>query len=326
MTDTASVRRIPMGSTMKNPALHKKSFSARCREDFARNRTLYIIFIPVFLYYAIFCYKPMYGAIIAFKNFVPSKGIIGSDWVGFRHFESFFQSAYFLRILKNTLVISINSIIFGFPAPIILALMINELKSKRFSKVVQTISYLPHFISLVVICALIKDFTADTGIINDIIAFFGGERVTMLNQPKYFVPVYVVSEIWQEVGWGSIIYIAALAGIDQELYEAADIDGAGKIKQLLNITIPSIIPTIMIMLILKLGNIMNIGYEKVLLLYSPAVYETSDIISTYVYRKGILDANYSFSTAVGLFNSVINFAFLLGANKLSNISCGTGLW
>ena len=315
-----------MGSTMKNPALHKKSFSARCREDFARNRTLYIIFIPVFLYYAIFCYKPMYGAIIAFKNFVPSKGIIGSDWVGFRHFESFFQSAYFLRILKNTLVISINSIIFGFPAPIILALMINELKSKRFSKVVQTISYLPHFISLVVICALIKDFTADTGIINDIIAFFGGERVTMLNQPKYFVPVYVVSEIWQEVGWGSIIYIAALAGIDQELYEAADIDGAGKIKQLLNITIPSIIPTIMIMLILKLGNIMNIGYEKVLLLYSPAVYETSDIISTYVYRKGILDANYSFSTAVGLFNSVINFAFLLGANKLSNISCGTGLW
>lgn len=263
---------------------------------------------------------------MAFKDFVPRLGIMGSEWVGFKHFESFFKGAYFGRTLKNTLVISINTIIFCFPAPIILALLINEIKSKPFSKTVQTISYLPHFVSLVVICGMIKDFTADKGIINDIIAFFGGTRVTMLNQPHYFLPVYIISEIWQEVGWGSIIYLAALSGIDQQLYEAADIDGAGKIKQLLHITIPGIMPTVAIMLILKLGNVMNVGFEKILLLYSPAIYETSDVISTFVYRKGILESNYSFSTAVGLFNSVINFILLLVANKLSNIACGTGLW
>lgn len=305
---------------------YRKKILHRCRVDFAKNKTLYIMFIPVIIFYLLFHYKPMYGAIIAFKDFVPGKGILGSDWVGFKHFELFFQSPHFARILKNTITISLNTIIFGFPAPIILALLINELKSKWFSKTVQTISYLPHFVSLVVICGLIKDFTADRGIINDIVVLFGGERVTMLNQPNMFVPIYVISGIWQEVGWGSIIYLAALSGIDQQLYEAAEIDGAGKVKQLIHITIPGILPTIVIMLILRLGNVMNVGFEKIILLYSSAIYETADVISTYVYRKGILEANYSFSTAVGLFNSVINFSFLLVANKLSKATSGTGLW
>ncbi len=313
-------------NTLKKKAVNTNSFLYRCRTDFIRNRALYLIFIPVIIYYGLFCYKPMYGVIMAFKDFVPRLGIMGSEWVGFKHFEAFFKSVYFGRTLKNTLVISINTIIFCFPAPIILALLINEIKSKPFSKTVQTISYLPHFVSLVVICGMIKDFTADKGIINDVIAFFGGKRVTMLNQPQYFLPVYIISEIWQEVGWGSIIYLAALSGIDQQLYEAADIDGAGKLKQLVHITIPGIMPTVAIMLILKLGNVMNVGFEKILLLYSSAIYETSDVISTFVYRKGILEANYSFSTAVGLFNSVINFMLLIVANKLSNITCGTGLW
>lgn len=307
-------------------AAPSKSFGRRCREDFLRNRTLYFLFIPVLLYYLLFCYWPMYGAVIAFKDFMPGKGILGSQWVGLKHFRTFFENVYFGRLMRNTLTISITSILFGFPAPIVLALLINELRSKPFAKTVQTISYLPHFVSLVVICGLIKDFTADRGIINDLVAAFGGNRVTMLNKPEYFVPIYVISDIWQEVGWGSIIYLAALSGIDPQLYEAATVDGAGKIRQLIHITLPGLMPTIMIMLILRLGNVMNVGYEKIILLYNSAIYDTSDVIATYVYRKGVLETNYSFSTAVGLFNSLINFVILLLANRLSNRATGTGLW
>ncbi|NMA84449.1 MAG: sugar ABC transporter permease [Epulopiscium sp.] len=312
--------------TMSVEQNYKKSFSIRFKQDMRQNWTLYMLIIPVLLYYFIFHYRPMVGAIIAFKNYIPKKGIFGSDWVGFKHFISFFQSHYFFRVFKNTVVINVSTLIFGFPAPIILALLINEIKRQRFKKTVQTITYLPHFISLVVVAGLIKDFTADYGIINDLIAFFGGERQALLNSPSLFVPIYVLSDIWQGVGWGSIIYLAVLAAIDQELYEAAEIDGAGRWRQTLAITLPSILPTIVILLILRMGSIFNVGYEKIILLYNPLIYETADVISSFVYRRGLLEANYSFSTAVGLFNSVLNFSMLLIANSISRKVNETSLW
>ena len=250
-------------------ANQKIGLATRMRKDFILNKYAYLMILPVIAFYLVFAYLPMYGAVIAFKDFSPSKGILGSEWVGFKHFYDFFTSEYFGRTVGNTLHISIATLVFSFPAPIILALLINELRINWFKRCVQTISYFPHFISLVVVCGMIKDFTLDTGLINDIIAFFGGERVTLLNQPSLFVPIYVISDIWQSVGWGSIIYLAALTGIDQQLYEAGRIDGAGKWKLMLHITLPGIVPTIITMLILRIGNIMSVGYEKIILLYNP---------------------------------------------------------
>lgn len=290
------------------------------------NKSLYIMIVPVLAYYILFCYKPMYGAVIAFKNFLPGKGIWGSPWVGFQNFTDFFTGLYFFRVVTNTLVISLSSILFGFPAPIILALLLNEIRSNAFKKTVQTVTYMPHFISLVVVCGMILDFTKNTGVISYMLHFFGLPLRTMMNYPGYFVPVYVLSDIWQTVGWGSIIYLAALTGIDPQLYEAAEIDGAGRWRQMLNVTLPGILPTIMIMLILRMGGIMNVGFEKIILLYNPATYSTADVISSYAYRKGLQDFAMSYSTAVGLFNSVINFAFLVGSNWLSRKFNDSGLW
>jgi putative aldouronate transport system permease protein len=301
-------------------------FRKRAVKDFKINKSLYILIIPVVVYYILFQYKPMYGIIIAFKNFNPSKGIVGSPWVGFKYFEDFIRGVYFWRTLRNTIVVNVTNLVFGFPAPIILALLINELKNKLFTRVVQTISYLPHFLSLVVVCGMILNFTRDTGVIGDIIAFFGGTRETLLNTPKNFVPVYVTSDIWQGVGWGSIIYLAALAGIDQELYEAAKVDGANKWKQTLHITIPGILPTIVVLLILRIGNMLNLGFEKIILLYNPAIYETADVISSFTYRKGLQEFNFSYSAAVGLFNSIINFFLLISANKISKKINDSSLW
>lgn len=268
----------------------------------------------------------MYGAIISFKKFIPRRGILGSPWVGFEHFRTFFNSPYCLRLIRNTVLISLYGIIFAFPAAIILALLINEIQNSYFKKTVQTVTYLPHFISLVVICGILRDFLSMEGIINDFVELLGMERQLFLAEPKWFRTIYIGSGIWQGVGWNSIIFIAALSGIDQELYEAAVIDGAGKWKQTLHVTIPGILPTIIIMLILRVGNIMSVGHEKVILLYNPAIYETADVISTYVYRKGLLENNFSFSSAVGLFNSVINFALLVCVNKISRTLSETSLW
>ncbi|GGF80809.1 sugar ABC transporter permease [Paenibacillus albidus] len=304
----------------------RETMRSKVRKDWLKNYSLYLIVLPVLLYYIIFHYLPIYGAIIAFKDYVPTKGIWGSPWVGLKHFQEFFDSYYFWRILKNTLVISLTSLVFGFPAPIILALLINEVKSRFFSRFVQTVTYMPHFISLVVVCGLIIDFTRDTGIVNSIIGPFGGDKVTMLNNPDYFVPIYVSSEIWQEIGWGSIIYLAAMGSIDPRQYEAATIDGAGRWKQTLHVTLPGIASTIIILLILKIGGILSVGYEKIILLYNPAIYESSDVISTYVFRKGLQEFGWSFSSAVGLFNSVINFTLLVGANWLSKKINQSSLW
>ncbi|MDF2485065.1 MAG: binding-protein-dependent transport system inner rane component, partial [Herbinix sp.] len=214
----------------------------------------------------------------------------------------------------------------GFPAPILLALLLNEVRNKKFKSISQTITYLPHFISLIVITGMIVNFSMTTGLINDVIVFFGGVRSPLLQNPHLYRTIYVASSIWQEVGWGSIIYLAALAGVDSELYEAAKIDGAGKFKQLIYVTLPSIMPTIIIMLILKMGSLMSIGYEKTILLYNPSTYETADIISSYVYRIGLLEQNWSYSTAIGLFNSVINLFLLLLTNKISKKYSETSLW
>lgn len=303
-----------------------KSMPAKLARNFRRYKYIYIMAIPVVIYYLIFMYWPMYGAQIAFKQYSPGKGIVGSPWVGFSHFEKFFRSFYLVRLLRNTLLISLYSLLFSFPAPIILALLLNELRSNRFKRCVQTISYLPHFISVMVVCGMIIDFTRSDGLINDIIAMFGGTRQTMLLNPAMFRSIYIISDIWQGVGWGSIIYLSALTGIDSQQYEAAVIDGAGRFQKMLHVTLPGIAPTIVIMLIMRIGQIMNVGYEKIILLYNGNTYETADVISSFVYRKGLVEADYGYSTAIGLFNSTVNLLLLLAANTVSRKVSETSLW
>ena len=296
------------------------------KKDFKLNKALYIMVLPVIAYFIIFKYGPMYGALIAFKNFSPGLGIMESPWIGFDHFMKFFENVYFWRVLKNTLLLSIYSILWGFPAPIILALLLNDVKNKKFKKSVQTITYLPHFISLVVIIGLLKSFAETNGLINDFLVLFNVERKPLLMQPEYFRTMYIASNIWQQIGWSSIIYLATLSNIDNNLYEAAYIDGANKWRQTIHVTLPGISSTIIILLILRIGRLLSIGYEKIILMYNPAIYETSDVISTYVYRMGLLNFNWSYSTAVGLFNSVLNFTLLIIANKLSRKYSETSLW
>ena len=290
------------------------------RRDFARNKYKYLMFLPVAVFFVLFCYRPMYGIVIAFKYYKPTRGIAGSDWVGLENFRRFFTDFYFGRIIKNTVTISLLSLVWGFPVPILFALLLNELRSPAFKKLVQTSSYLPHFISLVVVCSMIRQFSLSNGLFNDIAAFFGGRRTPILSNPGSFRTIYVASGVWQSFGWNSIIYLAALTGIDQEQYESARIDGAGRFAQVLHITLPGILPTIMMLLILNMGGILSVGSEKILLLYSEATYKTADVISTYTYRKGLLNAEYSYSTAIGLFNSAVNVFFLVGANALSKRS------
>lgn len=306
--------------------LSGERFSVRAKKDWKRNKSLYFLVIPVILFYILFHYKPMYGAVIAFQDYNPRLGVSGSDWVGFDQFLRFFASPYFGRLLKNTLLLSVYGIIFGFPAPIILALLLNELKARKFKKTVQTITYLPHFISLVVVTGIIKDFTQSTGLINDVIVTLGGVRTSLIQNPALYRTIYIVSDIWQGIGWGSIIYLSALSGVDQQLYEAASIDGAGRWKQLLHVTLPGITPTIVIMLIMRMGQLLGTGYEKTILLYNEATYETADVIASYIYRVGILERNWSYSTAIGLFNSGINLVLLILTNMISKRVSETSLW
>jgi len=296
------------------------------RKDIWRNKSLYLMVLPVLLFYLVFMYRPMYGAIIAFKRFSPGLGIEGSPWVGFENFEYFFNNPEFGRILKNTLKISISLIVFGFPAPIILTIMFNEIRNARFKRIAQSVSYMPHFISMVVICGLIKTFVADGSIIQQLVYLFDGKTGSLLNRAEAFLPIYVVSDIWQNIGWDCIIYLAAISSIDQQLYEAAQVDGAGKWKQMIHVTLPGLRPTIIIMLILRVGNVLSVGYEKIILLYNPLIYETSDVISSYVYRMGFESRDWSYSTAVGLFNSVVNFVLIIAMNTVCKKLGETSLW
>ncbi len=301
-------------------------FWAFVRKDIAKHKILYLMAVPMLLFYLLFFYQPMYGATIAFKDYVPKLGIDGSKWVGLKHFEAFFSDVYAGRIIRNTLTLSFEQLLFGFPAPVLLAIMINEVRRKWYRSIVQTLTYLPHFISLMVICGLISEFTNRNGLISDLLALFGVPRKTMLLEPQLFHPIYIISGIWQEIGWGSIVFLAAMAGVDEQLYEAAKIDGVGKLKQIWHITIPGILPTIVIMLLLKVGSIMDLGYEKIILLYNSTTYSTADVISSYVYRKGIQEYNWSYASAVGLFNSVINFGLVISANGISKRLNETSLW
>lgn len=296
------------------------------KKDFMVNKALYAMMLPVMAYFIVFKYIPIYGLLMSFQDYSPRLGIWGSDWVGLKHFVDFFHSASFGVVLINTLKISFATLLFGFPAPIVLALLLNELKSAKLGKVIQNATYLPHFISLVVVCGIIKIFTSDTGIIGMVYNRLTGSTGSMMNHPECFLPVYVISNIWQEVGWGSIIYLAALTGIDGELYAAAEIDGAGRWKKVLHVTLPGILPTIVIMLIMRMGSIINVGFEKILLLYNDATMNTADVISTYVYRRGLIDLDWSYSSAVGLFNSAVNLVFLIASNMISKKVNGYGLY
>ena len=304
----------------------KHTFSQRLARDFKMNKYKYLLIIPVLVYLALFCYKPMYGLIIAFKNYKPTRGIMGSKWVGLMWFETFFKDIYFWRLLRNTFTLSALSIVFGFPAPILLALLLNEIHNSAFKRTVQTITYMPYFISLVVTCSLIKIYCQENGLFSQIAELFGGQRQNFLINPGSFRTIYVVSGIWQNIGWNSILYLAALSGIDQEQYEAARIDGANRFQQIIHITIPGILPTIMIMFVLRMGSILNVGYEKVLLLYTANTYEVADVFSTYTYRMGFSDQKYSLSTAVGLFNTLVNICFLVLTNWFSRKTTESGLF
>ena len=307
-----------------DPLRHPRK--TKIRKLLWRDRYLYLLLIPAILYFIIFKFAPMYGVQIAFKDYKINLGIGGSEWVGTKYFQRLFKSSMFSRVFRNTLLLNIYSVIFGFPAPIILALMLNELRGERFKRTVQTVTYIPHFISMVVICSIIRQFCLSDGVFNDIGAFFGAQRTALLQKPAYFRTIYVASGIWQEIGWSSIIYLAALTGIDPQLYEAAEIDGANRLRQTWHITLPGIMPTIIMLLILRMGSILGVGYEKILLLYNETIYETADVISTYVYRKGLIEANFSYSTAVGLFNSIINVIFLVGTNLISKKVTDIGLF
>ncbi len=297
------------------------------RREWRTRKYLYLMSLPLLAFLIIFRYYPMYGVIIAFKKYTPRKGILHSPWIGLKNFESFFNSFYFIRILRNTVMLSTLSILICFPAPILLALLLNEIRFEPYKRVVQTITYMPYFISLVVVCGLVKDFVATDGAISSVVQALGGPSKNLLTIESAYRPIYICSDLWQYVGFNSIIYMAAISGVDAELYEAGVIDGiTTRLQRAWYITLPSIVPTIIILFILQVGNLMNVGYEKTLLLYNNQIMETSDIIATFVYRKGLLEADYSYSAAVGMFNSVINSILLLTANMISRKVTEYSLW
>ncbi len=291
-----------------------------------RHREYYLFLLPAVVYAVIFCYAPMYGLQIAFKDYKVSLGVSGSPWVGLRNFTDFFQGYYFWNLIRNTLVLSLYSLIAGFPIPILVALILNELKP-GFKKVTQTVLYAPHFISTVVVIGMITIFFSPSmGVVNTLLNGLGLDSIYFMGNPKYFRHLYVWSGVWQGMGWGAIIYLAALAGVDPGLHEAASIDGASRIQRILHINIPCIMPTIIIMLILQVGRIASVGYEKVYLMQNELNMEVAEVISTYVYKRGLINNNYSFSTAVGLFNNVVNVILVLTANQISKKCSDTSLF
>ena len=292
-----------------------------------KNWQLYIMCLPAVIYFLIFAYKPMYGIIIAFKHYSMRKGIMGSPWIGFGNFERLFSSYWFPIILKNTLTLSGLTLILGFPIPILLALILNEVQNSRFRKGFQTISYAPHFISTVVLCGMLTLFLSpSSGVINRFITMLGGEHINFLQEPSMFKWVYVLSGVWQEMGWGSIIYFATLSGVDKALIEAADIDGASRLQKIWYINLPVLVPTILILLILNCGSLLSVGYEKVFLLQNPTNLSASEVISTFVYKSGLEKSDFSFGAAADLFNSVVNTIVLVLANTISKQTTKTSLF
>ncbi len=307
------------------PLARKKSFWFY----FSHNKALYVMLIPGILNLILFKYVPMYGIIIAFQSYYPAQGILHSPWVGFRHFVDFVTDPYFYRIIRNTIVLGVLSLVISFPMPIIFALLLNELRGNRFKRVTQTISYMPYFLSGVVVIGLLRDMVSpSTGSINVLIKALGGTPIEFIVRPEWFRFLYIVSGIWQGIGFGSIIYLAAISGVNPELYESAVIDGAGRFAQVRHITIPSILPTIAILFILSVGGILGNDFQKILLMYSPLTYETADVMSTYMYRMGIESAgsDFSYASAVGLFTAVISLFFLTITNRISKSLSEYSLW
>ena len=288
---------------------------------------LYVLMLPALVYIVLFAYKPMYGILIAFKDFSMKKGILASPWVGFKNFERLFSSYWFPIILKNTLTISLLSLVIGFPIPIILALLLNEVRSNKFRSMVQTFSYAPHFISMVVMCGMVAMFLSPTtGVVNKLLNALGMESVFFMQEAGLFKWVYVLSGVWQGTGWSSVIYFAALSGVDKSLLEAADMDGATRLQKIWHVNLPVILPTILVMLILQCGSLLSVGYEKAYLLQTSSNLTGSEIISTYVYKVGLVQSDFSFSSAAGLFNTVVNCIILISANQLSKKVAKTGLF
>ncbi|MCF0116247.1 MAG: sugar ABC transporter permease [Erysipelotrichaceae bacterium] len=304
----------------------KPSFMKRLKKDLKNHWQIYLMAVPVIIYFAVFNYAPMVGIVMAFQKYSIKKGIFGSQFVGMTNFIRFFQSNNFFRLLRNTLLISFYGLLFSFPLPIVFALCLNEVRNAKFKKLVQTISYLPYFISVVVVVSILFDFGKSNGLFTQAAAFFGWEGGAVISAPEWFRTLYIGSNLWQHLGYNSIIFISALAAIDPTLYEAARIDGANRWQQTLHVTLPGIASTIVVLLILRLGQIMSVGYEKVILMYGPSNYETADVIASYVHRIGIINADYSYSTAINLFNSVVNMVVLFTANFISRRVNESSIW
>ncbi len=296
------------------------------RTQIVSNKWLYLMFLPVFIWYLLFAYLPMGGMVIAFQKFDIVKGISKSTWVGWQYFKILFEDPYFFRLFKNTLLINVFGLLFGFPLPIILAIAFHEIRRKKFKKITQTISYLPYFISSVVVMSMVIQFVSNSGLINVALNKLGMESIQFLQLPQYFRTIFISTGIWQGTGFGAIIYMAALAGISSEQYEAATVDGAGKFQKMLYITLPGLAPTIVVMLLINLGSILNVGHERIILLYNPAIYETADVFNTYIYREGILNRRYSYAQAMTLFQNAVGFVLVFTANKITRKLDGTTLW
>ncbi len=312
-----------MASEATANAPKRQLFKAGVRRN---NTALYIMLIPFVLYFIMFLYKPMWGLQIAFKDYSLFGGMADSPWVGFDNFTTFLTGPYFWRLLRNTVLIGAYGLIFGFPAPIILAILLNEVKNLTYKKTLQTMFYLPYFISTVVVAGIVTNLLAPSGLVNVILQKLGFESIYFMVEPKYFRTIYTVMGIWQFTGYSAVIYLAALSGIDMQLYEACQIDGGNKLHQMWHITLPGIAPTVVIMLIMNCGTLINVGAETIILLYQPSTYETADVISTYLYRIGLTDGDYGMATAVGLFNSVIGLLFVVSANYISRAVSEYSLW
>lgn len=296
------------------------------RKALKKDWRLYTFVLLPLIWFVIFRYGPMIGNVIAFRRFRPGSNILGDEWVGFRYFEMFINDPAFWNVFWNTLILGTLSLVIIFPLPIVLALMLNELRNLKFKKTVQTISYLPHFMSIVVVAGLVFQLTSVRGTINQVLGAFGQEAIPFMQLSEWFRTVYITSEIWQTVGWGTILYLAALSTIDPQLYEAAKVDGANRWRQTWHVTLPGIRPTIVVLLILNIGTFMAVGFEKVLLLYNPLTYPTADVIATYLYRVGISGGNFSYAAAIGLFEAIIGLVLILSANGISRRLVGTSLW
>lgn len=297
------------------------------KDHLKREWQIYLMLAPTIIWFIVFLYKPMYGLQIAFKDYSVFRGIEGSAWIGFEHFQALFSNPQFIRAIENTVLISLYSLLFGFPVPIILALMFNEIINAVYKRSAQTIVYLPHFISTVIISGIvITAFSPSAGIVNTVLGWFGIDSVYFLTKPEWFRPIFIGSGIWQEAGFGSIIFLAAIAGINPSLYESAVVDGASRWQMMWKITIPSIMPTIIIMLIIRIGNVLEVGFELIILLYQPATYETADVINTFIYRQGLQSGQYDLAAAAGLFNAVVAFILVMVANSVSKRLSRTSLW